>query len=52
MTAANIHYELAERVQGLSHCGIGAMLLLARQTYDGDFYGNGIMTDPGQGTCS
>jgi hypothetical protein len=32
MTAANIHYELAERVQGLSAGGIGAMLLLARKT--------------------
>ena len=32
MTAANIHYELADRVQGLSSGGIGAMLLLARRT--------------------
>jgi Transposase DDE domain group 1 len=32
MTATNIHYELAERVQGLSAGGIGAMLLLARRT--------------------
>jgi hypothetical protein len=32
MTAANIHYELADRVQGLSAGGIGAMLLLARRT--------------------
>jgi Transposase DDE domain group 1 len=32
MTAGNIHYELAERVQGLSAGGIGAMLLLARRT--------------------
>jgi hypothetical protein len=32
MTAANIHYELADRVQGLSPGGIGAMLLLARET--------------------
>ena len=31
MTATNIHYELAERVQGLSAGGIGAMLLLARR---------------------
>ena len=30
MTASNIHYELADRVQGLSAGGIGAMLLLAR----------------------
>jgi hypothetical protein len=28
----NIHYELADRVQGLSAGGIGAMLLLARRT--------------------
>jgi len=32
MTASNIHYELADRVQGLSAGGIGAMLLLARNT--------------------
>src|SRR5262245_11151799 len=32
MTASNIHYELSDRVQGLSAGGIGAMLLLARQT--------------------
>jgi hypothetical protein len=32
MTASNIHYELADRVQGLSAGGIGAMLLLARRT--------------------
>jgi DDE family transposase len=32
MTAANIHYEMAERVQGLSAGGIGATLLLARTT--------------------
>jgi Transposase DDE domain group 1 len=32
VTAANIHYELAERVQGLAAGGIGAMLLLARRT--------------------
>ena len=31
MTATNIHYELAERVQGLSAGGIGAMLLFARK---------------------
>ena len=31
MTATNIHYELADRVQGLSAGGIGAMLLLARR---------------------
>ena len=31
ITAANIHYELADRVQGLSPGGIGAMLLLARR---------------------
>ena len=30
MTAANIQYELADRVQGLSAGGIGVMLLLAR----------------------
>jgi Transposase DDE domain group 1 len=30
MTASNIHYELADRVQGLGAGGIGAMLLLAR----------------------
>jgi Transposase DDE domain group 1 len=29
MTAGNIHYELADRVQGLNPGGIGAMLLLA-----------------------
>jgi hypothetical protein len=32
LTAANIHYELADRVHGLSPGGIGAMLLLARRT--------------------
>jgi hypothetical protein len=32
MSAANIHYELADRVQGLSAGGIGAMHLLARKT--------------------
>jgi hypothetical protein len=32
MTASNIHYELADRVQGLAPGGIGAMLLLARRT--------------------
>ena len=32
MTASNIHYELADRVQGLSAGGIGAMLTLARRT--------------------
>jgi hypothetical protein len=32
MTATNIHYELADRVQGLAPGGIGAMLLLARST--------------------
>jgi hypothetical protein len=32
MTATNIHYELADRVQGLSAGGIGAMLLVARTT--------------------
>ena len=32
MTASTIHYELADRVQGLSAGGIGAMLLLARKT--------------------
>ena len=32
MTATNIHYELADRVQGLSAGGIGAMHLLARKT--------------------
>ena len=31
ITASNIHYELADRVQGLSAGGIGAMLLLARR---------------------
>jgi hypothetical protein len=31
MTASNIHYELADRVQGLSAGGIGAMHLLARR---------------------
>jgi Transposase DDE domain group 1 len=31
MTASNIHYELADRIQGLSAGGIGAMLLLARR---------------------
>jgi hypothetical protein len=31
MTAANIQYELADRVQGLSVGGIGGMLLLARR---------------------
>jgi len=32
MTASNIHYELADRVQGLSAGGIGAFHLLARRT--------------------
>jgi hypothetical protein len=32
MTASNIHYELADRVHGLSAGGIGAMHLLARST--------------------
>jgi Transposase DDE domain group 1 len=32
ITATNIHYELADRVQGLSAGGIGALLLLARKT--------------------
>ena len=32
MTATNIHYEMADRVQGLSAGGIGAMLLVARAT--------------------
>jgi hypothetical protein len=32
ITACNIHYELGERVGGLSAGGIGAMLLLARKT--------------------
>ena len=32
MAATNIHYELADRVQGLSAGGLGAMLLLTRQT--------------------
>jgi Transposase DDE domain group 1 len=32
MTASNIHYELADRVQGLSAGGIGAMLLVAHRT--------------------
>jgi len=32
MTASNIHYELADRVQGLSAGGIGAMLMVARTT--------------------
>jgi hypothetical protein len=32
MTATNIHYELADRVQGLAAGGIGALLLLARRT--------------------
>jgi hypothetical protein len=32
MAATNIHYELADRVQGLSAGGLGAMLLLTRKT--------------------
>jgi hypothetical protein len=32
ITASNIHYELGDRVQGLAAGGIGAMLLIARQT--------------------
>ncbi len=32
MTAANIHYELSDRVSGLAPGGIGAMHLLARRT--------------------
>jgi hypothetical protein len=31
ITASNIHYELADRTQGLNPGGIGAMLLLARR---------------------
>jgi hypothetical protein len=31
ISATNIHYELAERVQGLSPGGLGAILLLARR---------------------
>ena len=31
-TAANIHYELADRVRGLGPGGIGAMHLLARRS--------------------
>jgi hypothetical protein len=30
-TAANIHYEIADRTRGLAHGGIGAMHLLARR---------------------
>ena len=32
IAASNIHYELADRVQGFAPGGIGAMLLLARRT--------------------
>ena len=32
ISATNIHYELADRVQGLAAGGIGAMLLVARST--------------------
>jgi Transposase DDE domain group 1 len=32
ITASNIHYELGQRVHGLSAGGIGAMVLLARNT--------------------
>jgi hypothetical protein len=32
MMAANIHYELADRVSGLAPGGIGAFHLLARRT--------------------
>ena len=32
ITAANIHYELGRRVQGLAPGGIGALLLVARRT--------------------
>jgi hypothetical protein len=32
MSADNIQYELADRVQGLAAGGIGAMLLLTRRT--------------------
>jgi hypothetical protein len=32
MTAANIHYELADRAHGLAAGGIGAMLLIAQRT--------------------
>ena len=32
ITASNIQYELADRVQGLACGGIGAMLLVARKT--------------------
>jgi hypothetical protein len=37
IAAENIHYELADRVQGLAAGGIGAMLLVARRT--------GLITD-------
>ena len=30
-TAANIHYEIADRTRGLAHGGIGAIHLLARR---------------------
>ncbi len=40
LTASNIHYELGDRVHGLSVGGIGAMLLLARRT--------GLMDDIGR----
>jgi hypothetical protein len=32
MSADNIQYELADRVQGLAAGGIGAILILARRT--------------------
>ena len=32
LSASNIHYQLADRVQGLSTGGIGAIHLLARRT--------------------
>jgi hypothetical protein len=32
MTGSNIHYELADRAQGLAAGGIGAMLLIAQRT--------------------
>jgi len=31
-SAANIHYEIADRARGLAYGGIGAMHLLARET--------------------
>ncbi|MBM4071473.1 MAG: IS1380 family transposase [Planctomycetes bacterium] len=41
-TASNIHYEIAERVRGMAHGGIGAIHLLARRIGLIDAIDNGL----------